>query len=112
MATDRLPRKLLAVATSIGMHAIALGTRAYEVEWCSDLGPVNEFGETELDSWVYERRICATRESAMDLAKKLLPLDKVGAVAVTEVEYADPYGDNLPHTFRWEYVGETEHVEE
>lgn len=91
---------------------IELGRRAWEVEWCSDLGPLDECGDTNIDSWVYKRRICATREAAIKLAKKMLPLDKVGAVAVTEVEFIDPYGDNIYRTFRWEYVSETEHIQD
>lgn len=85
-----------------------LGTRAWEVEWCVEI-PLTESGDTDMDNAVYKRRIVATKEEALVVAKEVYPQDQWGAVAVTEVEFIDPYDDNIPQTFRWEYVSDSIH---
>lgn len=85
-----------------------LGDTAFEVETCVSI-PLNEFGDSDLDRAVNRRYIVATKDAALEMAKRLLPKDAFGSVVVTPIEFVDPYGDGMPSTFAWEPVGDSLH---
>jgi hypothetical protein len=86
-----------------------LGSRAYSVEWQTNV-PVNEFGDCEPDRGDFNMKVIKTKGPAFAYAKRVLPEDYWGSVVITEVELTDPYGDELPWTYYWEYVGDPEYV--
>ena len=89
----------------------SLGDRKYLVEWCIEVPCDTDSGERLVDEAKCRRKIVNSYEEALDLAAEKMPETVVlfgpRAVEITEVEYVDPYGDNLPWTFRWEPCGDT-----
>lgn len=92
--------------------AIKLGDRAFRVEWAYEL-PVNECGDSLPDEAKYRRVTVTTLKRAREIARaKWSETHKAfGVVEITEVEFVDPYEENIPRTFRWEECGDTEYYE-
>ena len=86
-----------------------LGDRAFEVEWCIEIPNYPDSEDRDIDNAKYRRRIVATKDDALSLAKEVYPQDQFGAVTVTPVEFIDPYEENIPKTFRWDYCGDSLH---
>ena len=83
-----------------------LGQTGFEVDWCYELPLIDGSTDADMDNQKRHVVVCPTMEKAMELAKKVYPLDKFGAVLITPVEYKDPYGDGIWQTYTWECIGD------
>ena len=99
-----LTAQLCCAILSNGMKEILHG---FEVETCTEL-PCKD-GEADYDSATYRRFDCKTLDDAQRLARKLLPNDKWGSVAITEFR-REPFEPGFPVLHK-EYVADTTYVE-
>lgn len=88
-----------------------LGMRAWEVEWCEEIPYDEEAQSHDFDNATYRYRVFRDKAKAEAFAREVYPQDHFGSVSITEVEWTDPYHEDIPRTFRWEAVGEPEFYE-
>jgi hypothetical protein len=81
------------------------GQRAFEVEWCNNL-PFDECGDGDFDHADCVSKVFRTKESALDYARKVFPLDVFGSVSIREVEYTQ-YEPGFPGGY-WDAIGNPE----
>lgn len=84
-----------------------LGESAWEVEWCYELPTVEGCNDADIDRAKFSRSMVKSKEAAMELAKKVYPLDKFGAVKITPMEYRDDIGEGIAALFDWAAAGDS-----